>query len=120
MTFESFCDRVRFPNNMSRLLRIRCYLLAAQSHCFDYTKHTHKLVPQDVSHTVNENAIVFPDTNALYLGINTLAMNTAPFPELNMFREQCFNAFALVHKRKLTLTQVSHSMCPGIENRIVV
>ena len=49
LKFDAFCNIVRFPNCMSHLLRIRCYLLAAQGHNFDFTKHTIKLVSNDIA-----------------------------------------------------------------------
>jgi hypothetical protein len=49
VTFENFCDNVRFPNCMSHLLRIRCYLLACQSHQFDFKMYTTKFVSEDIA-----------------------------------------------------------------------
>lgn len=105
-SFEDFCDSVRFPNSMSRLLRVRCYLLASQGHVLDFTKHTERVVPPDVSRSINDNGITFPDVQCLCNGIETLTMNVAPFPEINAFRQRCFSSFAINQRRGLTLTQV--------------
>jgi hypothetical protein len=98
---------------MSRLLRVRCYLLASQGHVLDFTKHTERVVPPDVSRSINENGITFPDVQCLCNGIETLTMNVAPFPEINAFRQRCFSSFAINQRRGLTLTQVglSCSLC---------
>jgi hypothetical protein len=48
ITFDAFCNLVRFPNCMSHLLRSRCYLLACQTH-FDFSQHTHRLVSDEIA-----------------------------------------------------------------------
>lgn len=106
LSLERFCDLVRFPISMSRLLRIRCYLLASQVNLFDYTGHTHLLVSPDVARSLNDNPVLFPSCKDLCVGIESLTMNTQPFNELNRFRERCFNSFASNQRRELTLTRV--------------
>ena len=49
VTFGNFCDNARFPNCMSHLLRIRCYLLASQSHHFDFRTYTNRFVSDDIA-----------------------------------------------------------------------
>lgn len=107
ISFERYGDIVRFPNSMSRLLRVRCYLLASQGHIFDFTRHTSKIVPQDVARSLNENSITFPDVQCLCMGIESLAMNVIPFAEINSFRQRCFVSFAVNQRKGLTFTQVN-------------
>lgn len=104
MTFEAFSDVVRFPTTMSRLLRSRCYLLCACAHMFDHSKHTHRLVTQDVARQLNANPVVLPDARSISAAIETLTMHCAPFEKLNAFRQQCFNSFSMQYKKALTLT----------------
>jgi hypothetical protein len=96
----------RYPNSMSNLRRIRCYLVACQGHHFDYSKNLDGLVPVDVARALANNPVVFPDASSVYLGIDSLALNMLPFDELNKFRAKCFVSFALHQKRNLSLTEV--------------
>jgi hypothetical protein len=52
MTQIMFNDCIRFPNSMSKLLQIRCYLLASQVHNIDFTKYTDKIAPKGLYRTV--------------------------------------------------------------------
>lgn len=104
-TFDLFCDAVRFPVSTSKLLRHRCYLLCAQAHVFDFARHTERIAPSDVAASLSRNAITFPDVESLCTAIETLAMNIAPFPEINVFRQRAFVSFAINQRRGLTLTQ---------------
>lgn len=108
VTFDNYNDLVRFPNSMTRLLRLRCYLLASLSHLFDFTSHSQKLVPMDVAKSLNENTILFPSAEVITNAIETMAMNMHPFQALNNFRQKCFNSFAMNHRKSLTLTQILH------------
>lgn len=78
-TMQKFSDSVRFPNSMSRLLKMRCYLLASQAHSFDYTAHTSTIVPRDVSASLNCNPVTFPDVGCLCNAIESLTISSAPF-----------------------------------------
>lgn len=104
ITFESFCEAVRFPNSMSRLLRVRCYLICSLEHAFEYRKHTEKLVTKDVASALNRNPVVIPDVLSLGAAIDTLALHGEPFSELNSFRQRCFVSFAVRNRRNLTMT----------------
>lgn len=106
MTFEHHCMLVRYPNSMSNLRRIRCYLLACQAHHFDYRAHLAELVDKDVARALADNPVDIPDVNSLYMGIDSIAMNIRPFEQLNQFRTKCFLSFASHQKRGLSLTQV--------------
>jgi hypothetical protein len=114
---QAYCDVVRFPISMSRLLRLRCYLVAAQGHLFDYTAHTHKIVPPDVARSLAANSITFPDVGCLCSAIETLTMNMAPFPEIDLFRQRCFTSFAINQRRGLTLTQILHLYVAAYQKR---
>lgn len=106
VSFEAFCNSVRFPNCMSHLLRIRCYLLASQSHNIQFTLHTHKLVCREIADIINQNPILSPDTQSLMMGIETLTLNMAPFQELRNFRSNCFNSYSGSHISSLTMTDI--------------
>jgi hypothetical protein len=69
VTFGSFCDNVRFPNCMSPLLRIRCYLLAAQSHLFDFRQYTKRFVSDDIA-TVSSVSLAFSFSSISRLFLN--------------------------------------------------
>jgi hypothetical protein len=60
VTFDAFCNSVRFPNCMSHLLRSRCYLLACQCH-FDFRPFSKELVSDEVAEMINGNGIMYPD-----------------------------------------------------------
>ena len=106
MTFEQHSALIRYPNSMSNLRRLRCYLIACQQHNFDYSKHMDGLVPSDVAAALRDNPVIFPDVHSVYLAIESLAMNIVPFDELNQFRTRCFMSFASHQKKNLSLTQV--------------
>jgi hypothetical protein len=94
VTFSKFCDSTRFPNCMSHLLRIRCYLLACQSHNFDYTAFTEKFVASDIANVMNSTPIATPHIQTLDTAIASLSLNIHPFPELRQFRTICFTGYA--------------------------
>lgn len=104
ISFDYFCDAVRFPNSMSRLLRARCYLICCMEHAFDYRMHTEKLVTKDVSTALNRNSVVMPDVKSVGAAIDTIALAGEPFPELNSFRQRCFVSFNVKNRRNLTMT----------------
>jgi hypothetical protein len=106
LNFEQHSSLIRYPNSMSNLRRLRCYLMACQQHNFDYSKHMDGLVPNDVAAALRDNPVIFPDTHSVYLAIESLAMNIVPFEELNQFRARCFLSFASHQKKNLSLTQV--------------
>jgi hypothetical protein len=105
-TFDAHSVLVRYPNSMSNLRRLRCYLLACQSHNFSYQDHLHELVSSDVARALADNPVTIPEPHSLYAAVESLAMNMRPFPELDLFRTRCFVSFASHQKRSLTLTQV--------------
>jgi hypothetical protein len=106
ITFEQHSQLVRYPNSMSNLRRLRCYLLACQGHHVQYQPHLDELVPKDVALALADNPVAIPDSHSVFLGIDSLAMNVRPFDELNQFRTRCFVSFASHQKRDLSLTQV--------------
>ena len=73
-TIQSFCDSVRFPNSMTNLIKLRCYLLAAQEHCFEYRKYTERLVSSDIATLINDNCVIFPDINTISQAIQSLTI----------------------------------------------
>lgn len=108
LPFDEFCRIVRFPNSMSRLLRLRCYLLASHSHLFDFREKTGHLVSSDVARSINSIPVVFPDHECLRMGIETLTLRMRPFEQLNQFRQRCFVSFSINQQKVLNLTQILH------------
>jgi hypothetical protein len=108
VTFNTFCDIVRFPNCMSHLLRNRCYLLACQPETqhFKLADHIGLFVPEDLARIINDHAIIDPDEKSLRDSINTLTLNIHPFPELKQFRQQCFAAYPVTQSERLTMTDI--------------
>lgn len=119
MTFDQFCDLVRFPNSMSRLLRTRCYLLCSMEHVFDYRAHVDKLVTPDVGKALKITSVAIPDQKSVSAAINTITLHQAPFKELNEFRNRCFVSFSLHHKKALTLTMVLQLYIAAYQRREV-
>lgn len=111
MSFDQHCNLIRYPNSMSNLRRMRCYLMACQHHHVDYGKYLDDLVPKDVASALQRCPVVFPDPQSVYLAIESLAMNVAPFEELNQFRTRCFLSFASHQKKNISLTQVLFFSC---------
>jgi hypothetical protein len=105
VTFDAFCNSVRFPNCMSHLLRSRCYLLASQCH-FDFKPFTKALVSDEVAVTINNNAVLHPDEASLGKCINTLTLSIHPFDELKLFRKNCFTSYASISSNRFTMTDV--------------
>jgi hypothetical protein len=105
ITFDAFCDIVRFPNCMSLLLRSRCYLLACQNH-FDFTPFTSLIVSAEIATVINSNRVLCPDEASLCKCINTLTLSIHPFEELKLFRKNCFSSYAANQSNRLTMTDV--------------
>jgi hypothetical protein len=104
--FQDFCRIIRFPNCMSHLLRLRCYLLASQGHQFDFTKYTRNLVPDDIAKVVDENAVGIPNADCLVMAIGTLTLNIHPFDKLVAFRTACFSSYANSQTMCLTMSDI--------------
>lgn len=104
---------------MSNLRRLRCYLMACQHHSFEYGKHVDELVSKDVADALRSNPVIFPDAHSVYTAIESLAMNVAPFEELNQFRTRCFLSFASHQKKNLSLTQVLKLYVAAYQTKII-
>jgi hypothetical protein len=105
LTFEAFCNNIRFPNCMAPLLRHRCYLLACQQAIhFRYQDYSATFLPDNIAKCMNENPISFPHEASLNNSIGTLILNMHPFEELKNFRKQCFASYANVQSDRLTMT----------------
>jgi hypothetical protein len=116
-TLDRFCSAVRFPNSMSRQSRLRCYLLAAQGHNFDFRQYVSQLVPLDVATVVGENAVLMPDSVSISHAIQSISLSQAPFQTLDLFRQQCFNSFAIHQRKTLSLTQYLHLYVAAYQKR---
>lgn len=107
--FDVFAeDMVMFPSSMATNTKLRCYLLASvpAETIQNVTQAAVRMVPEDVAAKVAANRILFPSHEVLVAAIRTLVLTEAPFEELNLFRQQCFNSFAMQHRKSLTLTKV--------------
>lgn len=103
-----FCTTIRFPNSMSRVLRLRCYLHACCGHLYEHGKYTDKLVNGNIAMTINCNPVHSPDVHSLCQAIETLVLNRAPFKELVYFRDKCFTVLSANHWNRLPLTSFLH------------
>lgn len=106
-TLDSYCESVRFPISMSKLLKMRCYLLAAQT-VFDYRVHAGTLLSPDIASMLGSYPVLNPKVDDLCACIESLTLNEKPFDELNKFRDTCFVSFPHAYKKNLTQTQVLH------------
>ena len=116
MSFEDHSGLIRYPNSMSNLRRLRCYLMACQYHHLDYAKYLGELVPKDVATALSNNPVIFPDVQSVFLAIESLAMNVVPFDQINQFRARCFLSFASHQKKNLSLTQASLNFLHACQN----
>ena len=100
MSFEQHCSLIRYPNSMSNLRRLRCYLLACQGHNFQYAEHLEALVPADVAKALAQNPVVFPEMKSVYIGIDSLALNMLPFQVLTACHHLVFEARLLTFSHR--------------------
>lgn len=103
-----FCTAIRFPNSMSRLLRLRCYLHACCGHLYDIYQYTERLVAGNIAAAINNNPVHSPDVHSLCQAIETLVLNQEPFRELKLFRDKCFSVLSANHWHSLSLTGFLH------------
>lgn len=107
ITYETFCDIVRFPVSLSRLLTYRCYLLCSMSHVLDLSKCASMLVTKHVADCLQACPVYTPDYRDVSISISTLTLGgVGLFEQLDKFREMCFSSFAIEHRRVLTLTDI--------------
>lgn len=105
MNFDRFCSIVRFPNSMSPLVRQRCYLLASQCRMsVPFTSHTSKILPPDVSTSVNNCQVLSPCPQDICRCIMTLTMTGRPFDMLHLFGERCFQNMSRRDYTSITVT----------------
>ena len=52
--------------------------------------------------------IIFPHTESIVNGIQSLSVIRTPFQQLNTFRQNCFNAFSINQRKSLTMTHTLH------------
>jgi hypothetical protein len=107
-TFEQYGVYVRFSNSTSILKRLRCYLLGCMTHQFDISHHMLKIVTKDVADKILTMGSIIPHQESVSIAIQSLAMNRAPFAELNLFRDSCFSYFSINQRMNINLTQVLH------------
>lgn len=103
-----YCTTIRFPNSMSRVLRLRCYLHACCGHLYDHTEYTDRLVNGNIAMAINCNPVHIPCVHSLCQAIETLVLNQAPFLELVHFRDRCFTVLSANHWKSLSLTSFLH------------
>lgn len=108
ISFDDFQRRVRFPNSMSPLWRMRCYLLACQGHLFDFREHVGKVIPGQVCEAVCKQEVVIPDAMDLSNAISTLALHAMPFQQLKAFRNSCFVGYVPSQLSSLNMSNYLH------------
>lgn len=119
VSLNTFSGLVRFPNQMSNVLRMRCYLIACCGHIFDYTKHTGTLVSGTIKTAVDANPVLVPHVASICDAISTLCLNETPFPELFLFRQKCYQLFAVNHWSDVSLVKFLHMYVSAYQNQDV-
>jgi len=107
-TFDMYHALIRFPNSMSKVLKLRCFLLGCMGHLLDIKEYSHVLVSGTVQEAVNKHPVQYPDPVSICNSIQTLVMKRVPFPELVAFRHKCHSALAHNHWKSLSLSQYLH------------
>jgi hypothetical protein len=98
-TFDAWCVRVRFPNNISLWLKQKLYFLRAQS--FDVTNVVYSLVTTEVAKLVMENAVNNPEVAVIDAVIDRLRFHTKPFPMMEAFHAEAFTGLSKTQVREI-------------------
>lgn len=108
ITFTDFCRRVRFPNSMSPVVRMRCYLLASMAHLMNFKQYVAEVAPGQVCEAICGCEVGVPEPVDLSRAIVTMSLCAMPFDELKKFRLTCFSGYAAGHLSSLNMTDFLH------------
>jgi hypothetical protein len=98
-TFDAWCTRVRFPNNISLWLKQKLYFLRAQS--FDVSHVIVSLVSEGVAKLVMENAVNNPEVAVIDAVIERLRFHSKPFPMMEAFNAEAFTGLSKTQIRQI-------------------
>jgi hypothetical protein len=99
-SFNGWCTRVRFPNNINVWLRQKLYFLQCQTKSYD--EYIHQLLSADVADNACSCKIAIPEKAVVNAVISRLMYHKQPFEELLHFRQEACLGFAQVQKQQLT------------------
>ena len=98
----------QFPNVLSESVKYRLYFLSAQT-SFDWRPLVAVALGRecDLSTRITQYPVSKPELGALSKVIGELRMKgDVPFPELLLFKRECFRGFPMTVMQHMTLTQV--------------
>jgi len=107
-SYGGFCYKHQFPPTLSERIKARLYFMASQTR-WNWRAHVDKVLPGggQVLDKVRAHPITQPDLPVIIRVLESLGMDgVPPFPEMTMFRSQCFESFPVVHVQHMTLSQV--------------
>jgi hypothetical protein len=103
-SFNGWCTRVRFSNNISTWLRQKLYFIRSQS--FDITHVVGDMVSLDVAKAVLRCSIITPETDVIDAVISRMLYHKSPFKELSDFRNDALIGLPQIHRMSLTYPTV--------------
>jgi hypothetical protein len=103
-SFNGWCTRVRFSNNISTWLRQKLYFIRAQS--FVITQVITDMVSPDVAKAVLSCSITTPETDVIDAVISRMLYHKSPFKELSDFRNDALIGLPQIHRMSLTYPMV--------------
>ncbi|KAJ1466965.1 hypothetical protein T484DRAFT_1756243 [Baffinella frigidus] len=97
--FDTWCTKVRFPNNISLWLKQKLYFLRAQS--FDVTDVVCSLVTEEVAKLVMENTVHSPEVAVIDAVIERLRFHSKPFAMMEAFHSEAFTGLSKTQIREI-------------------
>lgn len=107
-SFTGFCYKHQFGPALSERVKSRLYFLASQTR-WPWDKYIETVLPSagPIRDKVIAHPITMPDLPVIVRVIEALSMDgSAPFPQMNEFRKECFQSFPVTHVQRMTLSQV--------------
>ena len=106
--WSTWCENIRFPNVFSITNKKKLYFLMAQT-AFDHKTYIHQVLPiKDLQEIVLKFPVQQPDVDILTDCILGTRLTQEPFPEINLFKTECFKSFAVDQKNRLLLNDLLH------------
>lgn len=107
-TFDGWSVRVRFPNILSKGMKLKCYLTCACQHLKTLGNLQQLCKNKELSQNVFDQVINNPDPDILVSAIEEVKIYQNIFPELYQFSRQCFANLATRQRRDLTPPLMLH------------
>lgn len=106
--FKPWCDTIRFPNVYSMSHKKKLYFTMSQS-AVNFNDYIEKFVSEkEISQVILQYQVKNPDIDILTDTIMQTRIISEPFPELHLFRNQCFHCFSVQQKAMLRLNDLLH------------